>query len=288
MKLIIFIALALQAISLCSLGQSDYTFFHPLSLNAENSAFFQNPTSIPIQKVYVSLDYQGRIGLFKNVNTVWGIAGYSFGDSLSSKSDIFSLGIVNEKENGYINRSRLLFSYTRKQPLTDRTFIKAGIALGFYSFTIKSSNTSPGASVFLPDGSLGVDLQSTNHELGFGVAQIFNNEFVLLEVPNLLKRYFQLHYRYQLELSPFTTWKLAGYYFPLRDSQIFQAETSFQLDQYGYAGLNYTDITGLSASAGINLARSEHWKYNLGFTWRILGSDVPVQSGKYEIRLLVR
>lgn len=278
----------MQLTSYCTFGQSDYTFFHPLSLNAENSAYFQNPTSLPVSKLYLSLDYQGRIGLFKNVNTAWVIAGYSFGDSLSSKSDILSLGIVNEKENGYINRSRLLFSYSRKQPLTDRTFIKAGVGLGFYSFSIKSSNTSAGASVFLPDGSLGIDIQSANHELGMGVAQIFNNEFVLLEVPNLLKRYFQVHYRYHLELTPFTTWNLAGYYFPLRDAQVFQAETSLNIDRYGYTGLNYTDITGLSASAGIKISQSEQWKYLLGFTWRFFGPDVPVQSGKYEIRLLVK
>lgn len=288
MKLKVIILLALQAISLYSIGQSDYTFFHPLSLNAENSAFFQNPTSISIQKVYLSLDYQGRIGLFKDVNTVWAVGAYSFGDSLSNKSDILAAGFVNEKENGYINRSRFILSYIRKQPLTDRTFIKAGVGLGFYSFVYKPSNTSPGASVFLPDGSLGVDIQSTNHEIGLGVSQIFNNEFVLLEASNFLKRYFQVHYRYSVDLSPFSSWQLAGYYFPLRDLQQYQLETSLNIDRYGYLGLNYTDIAGLSASAGIKIIRSSSWKYLLGFTWRLIGPNVPVQASKYEIRLLVR
>lgn len=271
-------------------GFSQNDFFVPNSYQSNLSNEIQNPSLVKAPTKYtIGLSYQGRTGLFKNVNTAWLTADYRIGNEEDSRNSFISLDIVNEKINGFINVNRLYLGYVNTIQLKEKVSLSAGINIGTYNYWVKSNNISTGQSSLAMDGNVGLVLKANKTSVGAAVAQFPSSKFFIMTTENRLKRFGQLNVGQELDVTEELTFSLSGYYFVDRDDQLWQAVTKMNYASLLFAEASYLDGTGLSVTLGIEKIKVEDYSIQFAFTSLVIKSETTASSGqRYQVSLSVR
>ena len=265
--------------------QRDY--YLPLSYESTSSTSIHNPSLINLEKDWkVQAIFQGRTGSFSNVYNAGLKADIKVNDIASDHESILGLNILNEKENGFISKTRAHLAYVRRQKLAEEMFLSLGTYLGVYNFLLKSSNVVEGASALTIDGDVGINMEIRNSAFGAGIAQMFNSTFVLISTENKLKRYYQLHVIQKIDFSPDYAAELGGFYFLNREDAMYQGFLKVTYAQKFFAEADYIDNRGLTMTLGAEMNLQQERKFALSFS-SILLADRTLRSSAARYQLVL-
>ncbi len=162
--------------------QFDQYYQNPVSINPANNNF--------IVRDAIKLNRRSLSAPFRNVVSLLGSYQHRLSKSDSGRSQIIGFVFQNEKEGGFLNRTRVYGNYSVQLSVNERWNLSAGVSAGLFNYFIKSSTSSAGGGVFIPDGSIGIHMQyKEKYNLGVSLNQLLNNSAVPFGVPVVLTRY---------------------------------------------------------------------------------------------------
>ena len=163
---------------------------YPVQFNQfTNSYPVINPASIGIHdRNEVFMGYQKPVSGFSGVSTYF--CNLNFTPRLKKEAlenrSVFGLRFLNDNEGAYINRMRFYGMYAFHTRIGSRLKISGGLELGGMNFSVKSTPTTGGASVFKMDANAGIWLYNNDFHVGFSVNQLFNSKVQPLDEQSTL------------------------------------------------------------------------------------------------------
>ena len=142
----------------------------------------------------VLLGYQKPVSGFSGVSTYFcniSFIPYRIKPTSKNKS-VTGLRFYNDIEGAYINRSRFYGAYSFHTAINNRLNFSGGIDFGGMNFSVKSTPTTEGASVFRADASAGVWLYNNSFHVGLSISQLLNSVLKPLEEKTNLPAHFNL------------------------------------------------------------------------------------------------
>lgn len=254
----------------------------------DQSTSFQNlidPSCFEInEELSLQVGYNGFNQLSNNIRSYYATSGYVFGDSTGIQSRI-GINFFNDAEGKFINRSKGYFTYGISIPLREKVFLQSGVAAGFHTFQIKSNTAYAGVSAAAPDMNISSRVLINNFYFGFSLAQLLNNELILLTDATRLKRHAYLHIGYKIELSEqseLTTDFL--YQTPSFFGQTLVSTLELKLFKKYLIFTNYRNRFGLVGGLGLHQFEFDNHSLDFSVSYRIpLGELVQRNGGATEI-----
>lgn len=288
MKKILILWLTLSG-SVPYLRAQEAIYYLPLSYESSVTTEFQNPSLIHLQNEWLLKGtFQGRTGNFSDVYKIWLTGAVKLNEATSKHSSILSGTFINEKENGFIGKTRGHLGYVRKQQLSEDFSLALGTTFGFYNFLLKSSNVVEGASAWAIDGNAGLDMTYKKTSLGFGVAQMFNSSLVLISTRNRLSRYSQLNLKQAFQFNHEFSGAIGGYYFLSREDVNYQGFAQMNYLNKFFLEADYLDNNGLTMTLAFQLQYEQQTNLKLSFSSILLADRLLRNSAaRYQIMLSI-
>ena len=170
-----------------------YTLINPAGMGKDSSMEF-------------NVGNKSLTGAFNGVRTF-----YAFGNIQLNKRNshgvkhVLGLSFINDKEGNYINRNRASIMYAFHLPVSQRTTISAGVALGMVNYFFKASNISAGGSAFAPNADVGLWLHRENFNIGISSNQIIESQLTPIDQTYSLDRHYNLIVDKIFYISPFVS-----------------------------------------------------------------------------------
>jgi hypothetical protein len=211
-------------------------------LQFQNNYAFDNPAASSLHE-YRDLRVMNTFytGLLNNVGLYYVDASLQ----VQKNNVVHSPGFVvqTEYETDLLKRTRVYFRYALQIKLNDRLKLSAGIATGFYNYSVRGTNSSAGRSAFAPDGSAGLWLYGRKLNAGIAANQIFASEVAPINYKFTLARYFTLLFDYKIYISA-------------RSNVLFSAK--YNVGGKGIQGLQGAIICGIVPNISAGILYYEH------------------------------
>ncbi len=173
-KIVLHTILALAAH--CGLAQVNGIV--PLALlRYQDNTFFDNPAAaVTLQASELKLVHAAYTGIASSVGLNYLNA--TFRIPSKKVSGVHAPGVIihSEYDTDILKRTRAYLKYSWNSSISHNTRISAGVQFGFFNYSVKSSNSSAGISVFVPDANLGIWLHHKKINLGISIPQLLGSE----------------------------------------------------------------------------------------------------------------
>lgn len=243
---------------------------------AQNIAFISNPA---VNGVYHPLEFRTAtntyVGVLSNVGAFYGQVNASLKSDtsrswLSAPRNVLGLSVFREKEGNYISRSRIYLNYSWHTGLTPKLSLSTGVGVGVFNYSVHSSVSGAGGSVWAWDGSIGVWLYGKTFGFGVSGSQLpsANPKWELSEIS--LTRYWSAALKKDFELNYKTIISLNSELF-LYDSG-WKSNVGVLIHFLKYAvGVNYLHQNGVALQAGLRnkLTIDSRYMFELMFGYQI-------------------
>lgn len=222
-------------------------------LQFSNTNAFENPAfSTSQEKFELKVLNSFYTGLLKNVGLYYADASINL-ENKNKWSHNIGLVFHSEYETELLNRSRTYLRYALKIPIQNKLQFTAGFNGGFYNYSVSSTLSSAGRSMFTPDGTIGLWLNNPNFNIGISSNQIFESTLESSSRKYILGRYFTFMGDYKYKFTPQSSlvfalkaYKSSGYF------NGFETNLTLNLVKNFSFGALYYNLKGIGAHASIN------------------------------------
>jgi len=215
-----------------------------------------NPSSIGVNSDNeVIVGYQKPVSGFTGISTYFcniSFVPYKVRENASNRS-IIGLRFFNDNEGAYINRTRFYAMYAFHTQLTTGLRFSGGIDFGGMNFSVKSTPTTEGASVFKVDANTGIWLYNDHFHVGISVNQLFRSVFQPIDEKTVLPTHFNLTASYAI---------LSNEHLVLRPHVLitlpYYSSASFRASLYGLlfnkviSVIGWNQMKSISVMLGVN------------------------------------
>lgn len=167
-----------------------------ITRSVEFDQYFNNPVITNPARVHESdgfrFNRRSLSGPFKNVTSLLGSIQQHLRSDSGRNQQGLNLTFLNEKEGGFLNRTRIYGGYSWSTKINNHWRFTGGSLIGVFNYFVKSSNTSAGGSVITPDIHMGVWMNTTKTGVGISMNQLLNNSVVPFGSPIQLERHYNL------------------------------------------------------------------------------------------------
>lgn len=164
-----------------------------------NNAIITNPARVA-ESNGLRFNRRALSGPFKNVTSLLGSYQHQITKESSRNEQHIGLAFINEKEGGFLNRTRIYGGYSWSTLINEKWRFTGGALMGMFNYFIKSSNTSAGGSALSPDLQMGVWMNTKGTGLGIAMNQLLNNSMSPFGTPIRLIRHYTLGISHKVDL----------------------------------------------------------------------------------------
>jgi hypothetical protein len=211
--------------------------------------------------------YKSYIGQLSVIKTYYADANINVQNSKKifdrKRKHIVGLGLYNDKEGDFFNRSRIIARYAFHLALNSKINFSTGAVLNMINYNFTGSATGASGSDFACSGSLSSSLYSSNFKLGLAINDFNNPTLRPINYEFTVLRYLTLYAEKTFILNENTNFKALGRSNFKRNSP---SSYIFQL------GLEYSKL--VTVSTILNLKRG------LGFSFDL--NNIKAKKGNFD------
>ncbi|MBX9853465.1 MAG: type IX secretion system membrane protein PorP/SprF [Cytophagaceae bacterium] len=251
-----------------------------------NNYYLLNPANTDSSyKISVKFSDKTQIGLFQGINKIYLDADLKVPSS-GNNFHCFGIQAINNKEGDFIHKNKFTGRYSWRTQISEKSFLSAGISLGFINYSFSSSQAGGGGSSITPDGNAGIWYLRKNLSAGFSIQQIFNGKIRPVNQPFILNRYYNFTAKYFLKINPFLNIHTHAYSgFQKGEPVNFALASLCELHEKLEAGINYHPGHGLIYVAGLKKIRLGTSLLSFYFSYFAGNSNINVRDNALEIQL---